>query len=480
VNLFCEGHQHAILLSMVWNNATIVAGRLVLLLVVVVHIAGFSVASPSFWKARAHSGCRSTRTALFVQSKRTQQGQRATANRQIDQITSNRRSQWRCRQRHVQNIQHLRFPLRLSAKEAIGSSTSSEPSDGSTDELQHKSLKVAGVAVSCTGFWVILQLSTSSPLQTPHLPTTDELQSSMTTSLFLPIQITNGTMDATTATSPQALTVLQLLAGVDMAGAILPPTLLSEIVVRTCESDDDVADSSDTGIRRKIAEDVLVSVRTAFHANNITALPQQTQNYGYSHQNPWIRSRVRLPTCKLHQVLVRLTHDKAATNNIAEERQKHQFILDCTVQGYGRLSVPILEHSVLHRMFSSLCDENSDWPAFTSTYTALSLALRYCAPLSLVQTAVVDEQSSFLSENELLQQFPNYRRVADALQPADRSASNIAKSFEIHSLQAALTLARRRGDDMAAAKIRAAIDKLDEKSFQDIPVQADSDTSSME
>jgi hypothetical protein len=467
---------------------SLIAGRVVLLvlLVAVVHIAGFSgirlrvASSPSFWKAsRAlQLPYRGRSTALFVRSRRIQQWQHAT-NRQINQISSNRISQWRRRHRHVQNIQNLRFlQLRLlsSLEMSPDDGTVNSPTDG--QQLpQLESLQVAGVAVSCTGFWVILQVSTS---QSPRLSTTQEWQPSRTSS-FLPIQITNGTMDATTATSPQALTVLQLLAGVDMAGAILPPTLLSEIVVRTCESND-FADSSDTdaSIRRKIVENVRVSVRTAFHANNITAVPQQTQNYAYSDQNPWIRSRVRLPTCKLHQVLVRFLQDEATTNDVAEKRQELQFILDCTVQGYGRLSVPILQETVLRRMFSALSDENSDWPTFTPAYAALSVALRYRAPLSLVQAAVVNEQSGFLSENELLQQFPNYRGVSDALQPADRSASNIAKSFEIHSLQAALTLARRRGDDTAAAKIRAAIDTLDEKSFQDIPVQAESDTSSMQ
>jgi hypothetical protein len=456
----------------------LISGRAVvlILLVVVVNITGFNfspcVASPSFLKTRAsHSGCRST--VLFVWSRRIQRSQHAT-KQQINHIS--RISHSRRRQSHEQSIQHLRsmFPLRLSAEEATSSSASSEPIDNPPVGRPHKSLEVAGVAVSYTGFWIILQLTTS-PLRR-FQSTTTELPSIQTVS-FLPIQITNGTMDATTATSPQALTVLQLLAGVDMAGAILPPTVLSEIVVRTCESDD-FADSSD--MRRKILDDVRVSVRTAFQANNITGLPQQqTQNFGYSDQNPWIRSRVRLPTCKLNQVLVRLLEHTATTDDRAEEGQNHQFILDCTVQGYGQLSVPILEQTVLRCVFGHLGGENSDWPAFTSAYAALSLAVRYHVPLSLVQTAATREQS-FLSENELLQQFPNYRAVSDALQPADRSASNIAKSFEIHSLQAALTLARRRGDDMVAAKIRAAIDKLDEKSFQDIPVQAESDTSSMQ
>ena len=52
---------------------------------------------------------------------------------------------------------------------------------------------------------------------------------------ILPLPITRDPQDAYAATSPQALTLIQLLSGVDMAGAILPPETLSKMAVLHCE-----------------------------------------------------------------------------------------------------------------------------------------------------------------------------------------------------------------------------------------------------
>ena len=59
---------------------------------------------------------------------------------------------------------------------------------------------------------------------------------------YLPLQVTDDPADATgVATSPESLTLIQLLSGVDMAGAILSPDILAKYIVLECERmlDDD-------------------------------------------------------------------------------------------------------------------------------------------------------------------------------------------------------------------------------------------------
>jgi hypothetical protein len=126
-------------------------------------------------------------------------------------------------------------------------------------------------------------------------------------------------------------------------------------------------------------------------------------------------------------------------------------------------------------------------PSASAAFVGLSLSLRYKAPITIVEKNPSPDENDdnhsryYESEAALLKRFPNYRGIQDVVQiPADRSAESIQRGFKIHKLQAALDLARRKGDDRAAAKIRKAIDILDESSANDIPVQPDSDTSSMQ
>jgi hypothetical protein len=51
--------------------------------------------------------------------------------------------------------------------------------------------------------------------------------------------ISNDRPPPAIVTSPEALTLLQLLAGVDMAGAILPPDILARIIIGVCDNEHD-------------------------------------------------------------------------------------------------------------------------------------------------------------------------------------------------------------------------------------------------
>jgi hypothetical protein len=283
-------------------------------------------------------------------------------------------------------------------------------------------VSVAGVAVSSTGFWIALK-----------------------NSQFLPLRVTDDIMDQTAATSAEALTILQLLANVDMAGAILQPNLLDQIVALSCEE----ADASGDGIGKSIAEAAESAVKKVWDSLN----NKNPESFEYSDQNPWIRSRVRLPSCSLNEVII----------------SDDCYDLQVTVADFGCITVR-LQESVLREVSYKYR------PAVSAAFLAVAFALRYKAPITVLESS----KHTWYDQEALRQRFPNYRDAAEVLKPADRAAVNIERGFEIHKLQSALKVARDRGDDAAAAKIRAAIDKLDAESFQDIPVQPESDTSSMQ
>jgi hypothetical protein len=87
----------------------------------------------------------------------------------------------------------------------------------------------SGVAVSPTGFWVMSKVAPDQywPVQVTAVPNTNVNSAA-----------NDRPATAATITSPEALTLLQLSAGVDMAGAILPPDILARIIIGVCDNDD--------------------------------------------------------------------------------------------------------------------------------------------------------------------------------------------------------------------------------------------------
>lgn len=246
---------------------------------------------------------------------------------------------------------------------------------------------VTGVSVSPTGFWVVV-------------PVTD--------TTFVPLRI--STSDTTgTATSPAALTILQLLASVDMAGAVFPPETLSRI------------------LQKEGAE--------------------TTGNLRFEH--------------------VKAT--KTSQDDSLLEDDAFSFSLHCTALNDKDASVNIpLDETCLPEPLAT--DGTT-----TLAFLAIALALRYQIPLQWTKTG---DGSPLPAIQE---QFPAFQTTQTAvLKPAQASAAQLEQGFEIHTLQAALKLARDKGDDKAAAKIRARIDQWDAQSFAQLPVQPESDTSSMQ
>jgi len=277
--------------------------------------------------------------------------------------------------------------------------------------------QVAGVSVHSSGFYVILQIAENA---------------------FWPLQLTNDPLDQRgAATSPEALTILQLLAGVDMAGALLPPDALAQMTVIHCEEE----------ANNRIAQDILESVK----------LPESSSAEKYSQLHSWFRSRIRLPTCTLDEVCF----------------QNKDFSYRVAVKDFGKLSVPPPGEEILQQV----CYEYH--PDVSSSFMAVALALRYKTPI-LVVTTTPDKTTTIdtMTREELMKEFPLYSSVDQIHQRSSRVKNNIERGFEIHQLQAALRLALEKEDFPAAEKIRQKLDTLD--SMEDLPVQPESDTGSMQ
>ncbi|GAX16005.1 hypothetical protein FisN_22Hh138 [Fistulifera solaris] len=278
--------------------------------------------------------------------------------------------------------------------------------------LQRVSL--AGVSVSATGFWVLLRAGENA---------------------YYPLRVTDSIADTGAATSPEALTILQLLANVDMAGAILPPDLLARVTVLSCEEGQ--CDAS-------VADEVLKIVHNK--------LPDGVETYGELHE--WGQSRISLPVATVDEIIVE--DDK-------------QFTWRCSVKHLGRIS---LQPTV--STLEKICYDFR--PQVSFAFLSIALALRYRAPISMKVNPQLE--ASFLTLEALQKRFPMYRSANKLQQTSQRPAIAVERVFEINKLQAALRIAMEKNDPAAVAKIRAALDEMD--SMKDLPVQPDSDTSAMQ
>jgi hypothetical protein len=178
-------------------------------------------------------------------------------------------------------------------------------------------VSIARVSVSPQGFFALLQIPQQG---------------------FWPLQMTQNPLDQTRATSPEALTLLQLISGVDMAGANLPPNVLAKLVVLYAEA------------RPDQCRDIL----------DMLQHPMES----YSQANEWQRSRIRLPQVSLDELTL------------------YPLRLDVTVKGFGKLSFCPSKASL-----QQVC---WDYNKASKQFMSLALALRYKAPM-VIHHAVVDK-----------------------------------------------------------------------------------------
>ncbi|KAG7354641.1 hypothetical protein IV203_003997 [Nitzschia inconspicua] len=325
------------------------------------------------------------------------------------------------------------------------------PSSPATTPILER-LQVAGVSVSPKGFHVILQRPTSS-LNDKNV--CDPSPS------YLPIKVTNDPSDAFAATSPESLTLCQLLSGVDMAGAILPPELLSKLVVYHIEEK-----------RQQNNEQMPLSEQEQAIWDALQKSLSNTSQDSYKDAHVWFQNRIKLP---------QITLDQLTLVPSLNEKKKLQWKcrLECALPEWKeRLVLPNVQPDIL----SSLAFQHD--PETSLLFTCIALALRYKAPIVLEQvgfesgnrdsTVTTLAERYTLTLQELNQAFPQRTTVGKLQQQSTRVAENIERGFEIHKLQGALTIAMKLGDQEAAKRIR---DKLDEyDSMQDLPTTASTTT----
>jgi hypothetical protein len=218
----------------------------------------------------------------------------------------------------------------------------------------------------------------------------------------------------------------------------------------------------------------LVQTSLARARATTTNLEESTTPLLFSDAHPWLQSRCQLPQVTLDELILTYAGDDTTTDDndegcattttttttVLSNPARWNCQLQCNVKWIGSLSVTIT--SDLIQAVSYQYDDST-----SPLFTCLALALRYKAPMSLRLVGNC-EISLLRTEEELEQLFPTRTTVAKLQQSSTRVTKNIERGFEIHKLQKALEIARKRGDTQAEAKIRAALDEMD--SFQELPV----------
>lgn len=395
-------------------------------------------------------------------------------------------------------------------------------STSTTATITRRRAQISGVSVSNTGLYVILRIplvtfnnsSSNSNIGASPLDNTPDKYN------YIPIQVTDDPLDCNVSvSSPEALTILQLLSSVDMAGPILPPELLSQLVVLTCEAAEAIEptveedetneienQNDDDGDR--ISSKQVVSRQQQFIINSVQKqlqeiyvknnIPQQNVVLRYSDEvkNGWIRSRVRLPPVTLDEVRIQCIRMNDNMNHGAIR----QFVLLCSIRDETNEKSSILvnlSNNVNDKSDAILEDVCYQYrPDVSAAFIAIALSLRYKVPIitefvpsgtDITQyddfaTASSSSSFSLLStQHELFEQYPLYRTIETLQQRSNTVQANVERGFEYTKLQQAYRIAIEKSDRIAAEKIQIRLTELAALNIRDnIPVQPESDTSSMQ
>jgi hypothetical protein len=257
---------------------------------------------------------------------------------------------------------------------------------------QCRRLSISGVSVSSTGFWTIFKIPGQG---------------------YWPIQITHSTMDdVTLTTTPESLTILQLLAGIDMAGTILPPETLAKLVVLHAEEN----------------PESLYSKEITAHFNNSVKSSSLLANDSQRNSFRW--PRVSLDELALYPTLR----------------------MDVSISGIGSLSFTPSSRAI------QAVQWNHD-SVSTSNFLPIALALRYHSPIILhkIPTTVL---------RSLKEHFPLYSSI-QKLHRTSTSVTLLEQSFQLEKLRGALKIALQKGDIVAERKIRSKIYELGGKESEE-------------
>jgi len=342
-----------------------------------------------------------------------------------------------------------------------------------------------GVSIAPDGFWTMLRLGQSrisGTSSTTGNDLLDDMDDSSTakngddkSDMFIPLHVTMDPADAHATTSPEALTIIQLLSGVDMAGAILPPEVLSKVFVLECErmiqeqvssssqvqgadeeEEDDEEDEGDEDVPDvQVKEDPMILAHRIL-LNVQSSLPDPTMSF--SETADWAQTRAKLPQVTMDELQIIVSADKPV-----------KFQWKCQIENLGSLTIEPTNDMLGDVLYSY-------HPDTSLTFASLALAMRYKAPVTVVleENPKRDEQEelaatmgdgtsigSIMSLASLVEKFPMYETRQNLQTKSHRVQENIVRGFEIHKLTGALNIALRLGDTVAAAKIRKVLDDYD-------------------
>jgi hypothetical protein len=366
---------------------------------------------------------------------------------------------------------------------------------------------MVGVSVSPQGFQVVLKTAT--------------------TQRYLVIPVTSSHEDSSTTTTPEALTMIQLVNGVDMAGMILPPDVLAKMVVLNCEEaaedeleeweaehriededdDEDEYEDDDDPISdrelpelvtklSKVQHQVLSFVQGSLSAfQSSSSSTSSTPFSSYTEAHPWVQNKLRLPIVTLDQVKLVLQQDNQDDDDTTV--QIKDVILECAIRPIGSSLMFSLTESVT----SQVCHHYDAAFGTSQAFLAVALALRYRAPMVLEYaqpSSTLKRTASSLqppdatlpysraprsilpsrlvkTRDDVSQILPQWATIQKLQSSSRRVSLNIEQGFEIHKLQGALRIAMQQGDQKAIQLIRAKLDEYD--SMEDLPTTSSSSSS---
>jgi hypothetical protein len=268
-----------------------------------------------------------------------------------------------------------------------------------------------GVSVSPKGFLILLQTPSignidSNDNENPgNIFMKDDKKAATHKNTILPIRITSTIKDAFATTSAESLTICQLLSGVDMAGAILSPDVLKNIVGLYCSSSLDEEDDEIEEDESIIIEDELglgmdnendkdydnnANVKKFVHDFLSTSLGPNTKSF--EEASAYQRSRVIFPKITLDSIKIDIPSvniipsnqwTDIVTNKAMMQQQQNtnddydmhkkkgllpiplQYVLECRIDGDKTLDIP------LHSELGS--DENDEVPMTTTASMEMEL-----------------------------------------------------------------------------------------------------------
>ena len=385
---------------------------------------------------------------------------------------------------------------------------------------------VVGVSVEqSSGFWAMVQSDSGS----------------LSSSTWWALPVTSSAMDRWAATSGPALTLVQLLGQVDMAGMVFPPHRLAQLLI--CGLEEQLLEQQEQQVldpeappvspqARAFVVSIREQIRTILNGASSSqhSTPKEEEEddddeYSYTDASNWIRSRVRLPLCTLDQVTLSfvpvsslssesitatcrctldivLHPDHSADNDETKPTKKP-----------WTLSLPLTELTVQHVLAAGDTTAYNDYePLVSYHFLAVALALRYKAPIVVVEEEQAQEPPQPKEEKEpettvplpanddddddtlawaqschgyssleaLQLDFPHYVTAAHLQQSSQRVVQTIEQGFEWHQLQAAWKIARQKQDYKAMAKIQDKMNQLEQQQQEGLSVQPESDMDQME